>query len=180
MPNHVHHVVIPSTADALHQMLKAVHGQYSQRINRMTGKKGHLWQGRYFSSALDANYFVNAVRYVELNPVRARMVARAEDYAWSSAAVHCGLRSDLAVDTSRRHANLTAIADWSRWLAQGVADDSWATLRRNGNQNLPCGGEDFVSSLEAIAGRSLRFQKHGGKRDMATSGSLVGARCLSP
>lgn len=171
MPNHVHHIVVPSTPVALHRVFKSVHGQYAQRVNRMRDQKGHLWQGRYFSSPLDSDYFLNAVRYVELNPVRARMVERAEDYPWSSAATHCGLREDVVVDPRALPRSLAAIGDWSRWLSQGIADASIAELRRNGRQNLPCGSEEFVSNLEKITGRELNYRTHGGVRKQRTSTS---------
>lgn len=164
MTNHVHHVVIPSTAEALHRVFKSVHGRYAQRVNRIRSLKGHLWQGRYNSSVLDQNYFVNAVRYVELNPVRARMVRRAEDYDWSSAATHCGLRNDFVVDCSKRQPLLAATADWSDWLAQGVDDRSLAALRRTCKQNLPCGGDEFIGKLEQLTGRQLGLCAHGGSR----------------
>jgi len=78
--------------------------RYAQRINRARQWNGHLWQGRYFASGLDAHYVWSAIRYVERNPVRAGMIDRAEGYAWSSAAAHCGYRSDpvLTTDTSWR------------------------------------------------------------------------------
>ena len=164
MPNHVHHVVVPSTSDGLPRLFKAVHGQYAQRINRMRSQKGHLWQGRYFSSALDSNYFVNAVRYVELNPVRARIVKRAEDYAWSSTGTHCGLRKCLLEDSMLRSELLPDVGSWSRWLADGLGTEPLEILRRNGSQNLPCGTTEFVAQLENAADRRLEYGRHGGPR----------------
>jgi len=161
MPNHVHLVVIPSSPEGLHRTLKAVHGHYAQRINRMRTLKGHLWQGRYFSSPLDAAYFLNAIRYVELNPVRARMVAKAEDYAWSSAAAHCGLCKDRVVDTVPRSILLAGIASWANWLAEEVAESNFETLRHHAGQNLPCGSSDFVAQLERSAGRKLQYRPQG-------------------
>lgn len=161
MPNHVHLVVIPSNLDGLHRMFKGVHGEYAQRVNRMRDQQGHLWQGRYFSSPLDADYFLNAVRYAELNPVRARMVVRAEDYAWSSAAAHCGLRKDPLVDAEPRSKLLAGIANWSNWLAEEITEDALETLRLHGGQNLPCGSSEFVAELERSAGRQLRFRPPG-------------------
>lgn len=163
MPNHVHLVVIPSKPEGIHLTLKAVHGQYAQRVNRMRDQKGHLWQGRYFSSPLDADYFLNAVRYVELNPVRARIVAKAEDYAWSSAAAHCGQRKDPLVDLKPRSRLLAGIVNWSKWLAEDIAVDAFTTLRHHGGQNLPCGSSEFVAELERSAGRQLRFRPRGGQ-----------------
>jgi REP-associated tyrosine transposase len=164
MPNHVHHVVVPATSDGLHRLFKSVHGQYAQRVNRMKQQKGHLWQGRYFSSPLDPTYFLNAIRYVELNPVRARIVERAEDYDWSSAAAHCGNRRDVVVNPIPKSSLLSGISNWSRWLAEGVADEAVATIRRHGCQNLPCGNTDFLAQLEEATGRRLAFCTHGGPR----------------
>ncbi len=161
MPNHVHLILIPADKDQLHCAMRAIHGQYAQRINRIRGQTGHVWQGRYFSSPLDSTYFVNAVRYVELNPVRARLVAQAEDYDWSSAAAHCGLRSDLVVQPAPRSRLLPEIASWSRWLSEGVSDESLATLRKHSGRNLPCGSPEFVAQLEKVAGRSLRYRAIG-------------------
>lgn len=175
MPNHVHLVVVPASADGLHRLFKSVHGRYAQRINRMREQTGHLWQGRYFSSALDTAYLLNAVRYVELNPVRAGLVDHAEDFDWSSAAVHCGLRRDSVVDAPPRPEVLARISDWSRWLAEGLAKDCLFILRRNGGQNLPCGSPEFVERLEKLAGVRLRYAPHGGaRRNRNPDGCAVG------
>ena len=163
MPNHVHLVLVPSTPEGLHHVLMSVHGQYAQRINRMRDQKGHLWQGRYFSSPLDANYFTNAVRYVELNPVRAGIVTKAEDYSWSSASAHCGLRHDPVLEPARRFSAFKGIADWSRWLADGVAGELLEVLRDRAGRNLPCGSSEFVAQLEHAAGRELRSRPRGGQ-----------------
>jgi putative transposase len=163
MPNHVHLVVVPASADGLHRALRAVHSQYAQRINRMRELKGHLWQGRYFSSPLDASYFMNAVRYVELNPVRAGLVAKAEAYAWSSAAAHCGLRYDPLLEAIPKSSPLAGISNWSQWLSKGVPDESMKILRQHGSRNLPCGSSDFIAQLETSTGRELRYRTRGGQ-----------------
>jgi len=82
MTNHIHLVAVPNTDDGLHRALKPLHMRYAQRINRERAWKGHLWQGRFFSSPLDEAYMWAAIRYVEWNPVRAKMAVRAEDYHW--------------------------------------------------------------------------------------------------
>ncbi len=164
MPNHVHLVVVPSAADGLHRVLKPVHGLYARRINRIRDRVGHLWQNRYFSSPLDSSYFVNAVRYVELNPVKARLVGRAEDYEWSSAATHCGGRGDPLVGRKPSSILFQGIQNWSEWLFDGLNDDSAATLRSNVRQNLPCGSAAFVESLEERSGKHLRPRGRGRPR----------------
>ena len=161
MPNHVHLVVVPSTSDGLHQALKAVHGRYAQRINRMRNRTGHLWQNRYFSAPLDATRCLNAVRYVELNPVRAGITDRAEDYEWSSAAAHCALSDDPLVSRKPGLLLFDAIQEWSRWLSDGLASNAADALRRHTARNVPCGSQEFVEKLEAIAGRPLRYKPQG-------------------
>ncbi len=82
MTNHIHLVAVPSHKSSLQHVLKPLHMRYAQRINRIKQWSGHFWQGRYFSSPMDERYMWAAIRYVEQNPVRARMVRKAEDYPW--------------------------------------------------------------------------------------------------
>lgn len=164
MPNHVHLVVTPKSAEGMQRALRAVHSQYAQRVNRMREITGHLWQGPYHSSALDAVHFVNAIRYVELNPVKAGLTGKAEDYPWSSAPARCGRRADPLLGSVQRSSFLSSISDWSAWLAQGISDECREALRRHARRNLPCGSEEFVAELEKIAGQSLRLRKRGGQR----------------
>ncbi len=162
MPNHVHLVLVPSTADGLHRMMRTLHTRYAQRVNRDRDWRGHLFQGRYFSSALDQTYLWAAVRYVERNPVRAKLVARAEDFPWSSARSHCGLDRDPVLNVvSPLQRQFAGIADWSAWLRQGDVQDSLRVLRTHSDRSLPCGATDFVEALERVAGRPLRCRPRG-------------------
>jgi putative transposase len=170
MPNHVHLVAVPRTADGLHRTLKPLHMRYAQAVNRVRGWSGHLWQGRFFSSPLDSEYFLAAVRYVERNPLRAGLVERAESYPWSSAAAHCGLRSDgLLPNDSPWALGLNEIRDWSAFLADGD-DERDRTLRRHADQGLPCGSDEFVERLEQITGRELRYRSPGGQKQTLRPG----------
>jgi putative transposase len=164
MPNHVHLVVVPSSSDGMCRGLQAVHGQYAQRVNRMRKSVGHLWQGRYWSSALDSDHFLNAVRYVERNPVAAGLVARAEQYRWSSAAAHCGMREDRLLEPVDHSTALSGISDWPRWLAGEVPEECRKLLRRNARLGLPCGSSEFIDRLGEIAGRDLHYRPRGGQR----------------
>lgn len=165
MPNHVHLVAVPAAEDGLERALKPLHMRYAQRVNRARGWHGHLWQGRFFSSPLDEDYMWAALRYVERNPVRAKMVRRAENHPWSSAAAHCGLRDDPLLTTARPwHERLSAVKDWSAWLAEGDEAEELATLRRNVDKGLPCGAETFLARLEKLAGRPLRVRPVGRPR----------------
>jgi putative transposase len=162
MTNHVHIVATPKKADALEKVFRALHTRYAQRINRAKQWKGYVWQGRFFSSALDEAYLWAAIRYVERNPVRAKMVRKAENYRWSSAQPHCGLRQDPVLNTDRAWlAQLRSMGDWSTWLAQGDQPEQLEVLRRHVGRGLPCGAEGFLRRLERRAGKMLRLRARG-------------------
>lgn len=165
MTNHVHLVAVPASNDGLHLMLKPLHMRYAQYINRAHGWKGHLWQGRFFSSPLDDTYLWTALRYVERNPVRAGMVERAESYRWSSAAAHCSNQSDdLIKRESAWTKQFAAIEDWSAWLHEEDNFEKTQILRKNIEKGLPCGNADFVQRLEQMVGRQLKYRPQGRPR----------------
>jgi putative transposase len=87
MSNHVHLLAVPHTSEAMAQSLKQAHGRYATYWNARQSSSGHVWQGRFFSCPLDESHLWKGLRYVELNPVRARMVTAPELWKWSSAAV---------------------------------------------------------------------------------------------
>ena len=84
MPNHVHLIVCPTTRDGL----GAAHRRWANFINARGRWRGHLFDGRFASVAMDEGHLLTAVRYVALNPVRARLVRKAEDWPWSSVRAH--------------------------------------------------------------------------------------------
>src|SRR6266550_2593947 len=84
MPNHVHLIAVPSTSDSLRRAIGEAHRRYTLEINGLREWRGYLWQGRFSSFVMDDRYTIAAARYIELNPVRAQLVLRAEDYPWSS------------------------------------------------------------------------------------------------
>jgi putative transposase len=182
MTNHVHLVVVPGDEGALENVFRPLHTRYAQRINRARGWTGHVWQGRYYSSALDERYLWMAIRYVERNPVRAGMVSRAEDYRWSSAGNHCQAADDyvLTKDPAWRH-QMTSIGDWSRWLDEPDRDEHLAVLRKQVERGLPCGTDDFVRNLEMRFGRPLRLAMVGRPRkEKRTGAGSQAGNCVRP
>ena len=162
MSNHLHLVVTPRTEASLAGTLRPVFLRYAQHINWTQGLSGRLWQGRFFSCPLDERHFWEAVRYVERNPVRARLVRKAERYAWSSAAAHCGLRADgLLADAAELAAQ---VGDWSAWLREGQDDAMVRAIRGGTRTGRPVGSEPFVRRLERMLGRVLRPRKGGRPR----------------
>ncbi len=88
MPNHVHIILVPADEDGLRRTFADLHRRYNGFINARARTTGHLWQGRYGSVVMDEVHLLNAVRYVSLKPVRARLVNRARSWAWSSTRAH--------------------------------------------------------------------------------------------
>src|SRR5450755_2549049 len=85
---HIHLIAVPAEAAQLAEVMQRVHGRYAQYFNARRGRCGHLWQNRFSSCALGPAHLWTALRYVELNPVRAAMGQKAEDYEWSSTRAH--------------------------------------------------------------------------------------------
>jgi len=133
MPNHVHLVLVPEGLLSMASTLRQTHSDYALRMNRLLSQTGHFWESRYFSCPLDRRHFSNAIRYVELNPVRAGLVAAPQDWPWSSAREHSqGPRCELRADDTA----------------------GWDALRRATQHGEPLGSAEFVLDLEE------RFQRH--------------------
>lgn len=162
MSNHVHLVVVPKTSDSLSGALKPVHLRYAQHINWSRNLSGVLWKGRFFSCPLDDGHFWSAVRYVERNPVRAGLVEWAQEYPWSSAAGHCGLRKDPLLSGDLELSD--HIGNWSTWLGDEVDEETLTKLRRNTATGRPAGCDGFIDRLESLLGRTLRPKKGGRPR----------------
>jgi len=153
MPNHIHLVAVPERSDSLGRAIQWAHGKYAEVFNVRYELVGHLWQGRFRSSVMDEHHLFNGVRYVERNPVRAGLVDRAEDYMWSSAAAHCGLRHDSIL--SNDCPLLAEIKDWSSWLAGAEPEAELQNIRESTERCYPLGSKEFVRRIEEMSG--LRF-----------------------
>jgi putative transposase len=159
MTNHVHYVAVPEREDSLHKTIKVAHGDYTSYFNGKYGFVGHAWQGRFKSSPMDEAYSRNAIRYIERNPVRAGMVKVAQDYLWSSAAAHCGLRDDLLL--SGDCPLLLEIPNWSEWLNVDSGDAENDIIRRHTHTGRPLGSEEFLTRVGNQIGRDLLPKKRG-------------------
>jgi putative transposase len=160
MPNHVHVVLKPSDEDGLRRTFAELHRRYTRYVNFKHGWTGHLWQGRFGSVAMDETHLLNAVRYVSQNPVRARLVARAQDWPWSSVRAHLGGRSDGVVDVTPV---LTRVDDFSAFLGANVEDTAFDLLRRSETSGRPLGPAPWIEQLESRTRRSLTPAKRGPK-----------------
>ena len=168
MTNHIHLVCVPKREESLSLVLKPVDMRYAQHVNWTHGISGRLWQGRFFSCVLDEEHLWAAIRYVERNPVRARMVRKAENYAWSSATAHCGLRKDPVL-SSLPKVRPPESEDWVAWLAEKDDEKMLAMLRLNTRTGRPAAGKRFVAELESKLGRRLLAKSVGRPQKVKTS-----------
>ncbi len=157
MTNHIHLVAIPENEDALTLAIGRTHFLYTQYINRLHGRSGHLWQNRFYSCPMDEEHAFNALCYVELNPVRAGMVRIPWRYPWSSAAAHCGkTAADAVLDLTEWQAKTTDTA-WFETLSAFLSDDTVRhTIRHATHTGRPLGSDAFLSKLETLLGRRVR------------------------
>ena len=118
MPNHVHLIAVPQSIEGLALAIGEVHRRYTRRVNFREGWRGHLWQVRFASYVLDEAHLIAAARYVELNPVRARLVRVPGEYLWSSAAAHIAGQNDDLVKVAPL---LGMVGGWSAFLAGETA-----------------------------------------------------------
>jgi len=160
MPNHVHLIAVPEEKEALAKAIGEAHRRYTRFINFREGWRGYLWQGRFASYPMDEVYLVAAAKYIELNPVRAKLVQRPEEYPWSSARAHLFARDDLLVKTRPL---LDLVDDWARFLETDQKEEDMFLLRRNFRTGRPLGDEKFIGQLEIRLNRILRRQKPGPK-----------------
>ena len=156
MTNHVHLLAVPETKEALAVVMGRTDGRYTQYVNRLHGRTGHLWQNRFYSCALDERHMVAAMRYLEQNPVRAGVVRKPWRYKWSSALAHVGGKdvSDLLdLQPWRRDWSERA---WRRMLGESLGGPTVEAIRRHTSRGRPLGTDSFLSKMERLVGRRLR------------------------
>lgn len=164
MGNHVHLIAIPSSQAALAKSLGRAHADYSRWLNLRRGETGHVWQNRFFSCPMDEGHQWEALRYVELNPVRAGLVSEAAEWRWSSAAAHTnGIDCSGILDMAEWERCWTG-RTWREALASGIEDAVLLErIREATRTGRPAAAEGFVKQLEDRQGRCLRPRKRGPK-----------------
>jgi putative transposase len=156
MTNHIHLIATPKEEDSLAKAMGRTHFAYTQYVNRLHGRSGHLWQSRFFSCTLDEDHFWTALRYVEQNPVRARLCRMPWRYGWSSAAAHVGQGDASGLLDMRAWARKTDAANWQAALAERLEPGQVRELRVRTQTGRPLASDGFLSKLETKLGRRLR------------------------
>jgi putative transposase len=165
---YIHLIAVPHKADGLAQALKQTHGRYASYWNAIHQSNGHVWQGRYYSCPLDQSHLWEAMRYSELNPVRAGLVWEAELWPWSSAACHCAAKEhddSLTLETWRKQWTPTT---WREYLRAGETEARLAVIRQRTHTGRPLGTQEFIQDLEKMTQRRIALQKRGPREKIAT------------
>jgi putative transposase len=168
MPNHVHLILVPSDADGLRRALAAVHRRYAGAIHARRKRTGHFWQGRFGAVAMDEEHLAAALRYVSLNPVRARLVVRAQDWRWSSTRAHLAGKDDGITARGPIRERFPRFADL---LATEPDADLFPRLRAAESIGRPLGNDRFLARIERATSRRLKPGKRGPKPRTQTAKS---------
>ncbi len=160
MPNHIHLIAIPETEEGLRLAIGEAHRRYSVMINRRQKWTGHLWQGRFSSFPMDETYLLAAVKYIEMNPVRANLVPDPYSWKWSSAKAHADGNDDILVKVSPL---LEMVGDWKLFLSDADEEDA-DKIRRHERTGRALGADSFLESLEQSLMRTVKRQKAGRKK----------------
>ena len=171
MPNHVHYVCVPRADGALARGFNTLHMRYAQYFNGKRGLSGHLWRGRFLSCMLDDRSVFEEVRFIENNPVRARLVTSPEDYPWSSARHHVSGDENVLIGGAFLLKN--EIQDWRSYLSaigdMAILNRNWRCLKTG----RPAGDPEWIHKLESILGRRLEALPRGRPKRRAESRSSV-------
>lgn len=175
MNNHVHLLVSAERERALSRAMSLLGQGYVPAHNRRHGRTGTLWEGRFRSCLVDTEgYLLTAYRYIELNPVRAGMVGRAEEYAWSSVRANLELANDALVTP---HAQFTAmgadasdrIAWYRAWLEQGIPPGELDAFRTHAAQERAFGSGPFQAMVAASLKREVSVRPRGRPRRLVAA-----------
>lgn len=176
MSNHIHLLLSAATPTGPAVMMKAQNERYVRHINRTYRRTGTLWEGRFRSCLTqEEDYFLTCQRYIELNPVRAGMVAHPADYSWSSYRANAegipdplvqphALYEGLGNDTLQRQAVYRDL------FRQELQPELIAQIRHATTGNYALGNAQFTAQLDKKLGRPVTRKKRGRPSRAATSG----------
>lgn len=170
MTNHTHLLVTPRSERTIPLVMQAIGRTYVQALNRKHERTGTLWQGRYKASLVqDDRYLLTCYKYIELNPVRAGLVAAPKDYPYSSFAHNAYGVANALITPHEIYDSLARTpenrqAAYRRLFRDGVAHDILSSIRDTTNACLVLGDAVFQDQIELRLGRSVRKRKCGRPR----------------
>jgi putative transposase len=167
MTNHFHLLATPSTAEGIPQMMQSVGRRYVRYFNQRQARTGTLWEGRYKSTLIQAErHLLACMAYIDLNPVRAALVAEPGDYPWSSYAHHVGRRLDKLIAPHPLYWELgntpfSREAAYSELVRAGITPQQQAALTDSALRGWALGEPDYVADLQRRTARRVSRTKVG-------------------
>ncbi len=171
MSNHVHFILTPATANGLARLFQRVHTWWAVVFNLRHDRTGHLFQNRYYSSPLSEDHYWAALRYVELNPKRAKLVQKPQQFPHSSAHAHSTgtAQSPIPLQPVVTRKQFTP-EEWTLYLMEDDLEVATA-LRRALAGSRPVGNPDWIEQQQKIAKRHLGWRPRGRPRPSPASNS---------
>ena len=176
MSNHLHLLLTPRQDQALPRMMQALGRTYVRRFNQRHGRTGTLWEGRYRATLIQTErYLLACMVYIDLNPVRAGMVAQAADHPWSSHGHYVGLRQDRLITPHALYWGLgntpfAREAAYAELVHAGIAADQQGALTDATLSGWALGDAGFLAGLRAQTSRRLVKSKAGRPVTASASG----------
>ena len=170
MTNHVHLLVTPQAAGGASRMMQALGRRYVGAFNARYGRTGTLWEGRFKSALVDSDtYLLTCYRYIELNPVRARMVQQPGDYPWSSYRHNALGIHDRRITPHPQYLALgqdttTRLRAYQAMFQEALNAETQDALRAHTRQNKAFGNDRFRQQIETLVGRSMEVRSRGRPR----------------
>ncbi|WP_040661958.1 transposase [Nitrococcus mobilis] len=167
MTNHIHLLLTPGTGGSVSRLFQECGRQYVGYINRTYRRRGTLWEGRHKGMIIESEtYLLTCMRYIELNPVRAGMVARPRHYRWSSYAVNALGEENCIVSPREEYLRLgqTRLQRWEAYRALFDTELSVEELDRIRNcaqSGTPMGNNRFKEQIEKTLRKNVGWEKRG-------------------
>jgi putative transposase len=169
-PNQIHLILTPETETGLSRAVGEAHRRYTAFFNARARMTGHLFQGRFGCAAMDEANLMNAFRYLALNPVREKLVARARDWPHCSMPAHLARKNDALVDVAPGLARAPRFADLLDPTA--VEPSLFTEFEAAGANGRPIGDPDFIDKIERQLGRCVRPGRRGRKPARREGGEI--------
>ena len=186
MTNHVHLLLTPAQSDAVSVMMQSIGRRYVRYFNGRHARSGTLWEGRFKAALVESErYFLTCMRYIELNPVRAAMTDRPEDYHWSSyrgnaLGTTCALLTKHEVYAKLGSNRQKCHSAYRALFSHAMADDELSALRRATERGEPLGDVTFIAKATQVLGRHVAKHTHGGDRKSREFMDRAASTTLTP
>ncbi len=174
MTNHVHLLVTPITESGVSSLMQSVGRRYVRYVNHTYKRTGTLWEGRFKHSLIQDNiYYLICSRYIELNPVRAGMVIRPEDYNWSSYQHNAQGQPNPLIQPHALYLALGQSKDermqnYQALFQAHIDRDTMEVIRKATNKDQVLGNDKFKAEIEQMLNRRINSYEHGGDRKSET------------